>query len=203
MKPEGWAVTRWASAALLLMVAMILLAMGWTDASLRLVVRSTARTSLCLFLLAFSASSLCRLWPARPTRWFQRNRRYVGVSFAVSHLLHLSALGSLAMFFPKPFASEQNIPAVLGGGLAYLFIAAMALTSSDRAQALLGRYRWRWLHLVGGYFLWLVFAESYLRRALNDLSDLPFAVLVIAALALRVAPRPRVAGQRAGASVAR
>lgn len=198
---HGWALTRWISAALVLMVAAILLTLGWSDSSLHAVVRWTARTSLCLFLLAFSASSLRRLWPVAASGWLLRNRRYLGVGFAVSHLLHLTALGLLAVFFPQPFRSEQSLTAILGGGLAYVFIAAMALTSSDRAQTWLGRRRWRQLHLFGSYVIWIVFAQSYLGRAVEDLSYLPFAVAVVGALVLRGAASLRgttLAASRSG-----
>ena len=202
MKFDGWRVTRWASVALLLMVALVLFASGWNEDSLRLVVRSTARTSFGLFLLAFSASSLCRLWPASSTRWMLRNRRYIGVSFAVSHFLHLGALASLALAFPQPFLAEQSMAAVLGGALGYAFIAAMALTSSDGAQAWLGRRWWRRLHLVGSYYVWGIFAQSYLGRAWVDSSYVPYAVAVAGVLILRAAPYLRDAIRRTGAPVA-
>ena len=51
----------------------------------RMVIRFTARTSLLLFCLAFSAGALARLRPNAWTRWQRRNRRYLGVSFAASH----------------------------------------------------------------------------------------------------------------------
>lgn len=185
---EGWPITFWAAVAILLMVASIFQAMGWNERSLHVVIRSTAQTSFFLFFLAFTASSLHRLRPSRPTRWLLRNRRYLGVGFAVSHLVHLDALVALGVAYPEPFRSETGVVTLVGGGLAYLFIVAMALTSSDRAQAWLGRRRWRRLHVVGSYYIWALFAQSYLPRAWMDLAYLPFAVAVIAAVGLRASP---------------
>ena len=66
--------------------------LGGGQDGLRAVVRLTARTSLLLFLLAFAASAAYRLRPGPGTRWLLANRRYVGLSFASSHLVHLLAI---------------------------------------------------------------------------------------------------------------
>lgn len=58
----------------------------------RMVIRFTARSSLLLFCLAFSAAALARLWPNAWTRWQRRNRRYLGLSFAASHAIHALSL---------------------------------------------------------------------------------------------------------------
>jgi len=186
VKFEGWAVTGWASVALASMVALILLALGYSEASVRVVARSTAQTSAGLFLAAFTASSLVRYRPAPSTRWLLRNRRYLGVSFAVSHFVHLAALILLGVHFPEPFVSELNLVTILGGGLAYAFVASMALTSSDRAQAWLGMKRWRGLHVVGSYYIWIIFLQSYLSRAWNEPSYIPVTILFGIAPLLRV-----------------
>ena len=68
----------------------------------RLAIRLTARTSLALFLLAFTASALVRLRPSPFTHWLRANRRYVGVSFAVSHAVHLAAVIALALIVAQP-----------------------------------------------------------------------------------------------------
>jgi hypothetical protein len=188
---EGWAITGWAAAAVALLVALIVGVLGFTEHSLHVVVRTTAQTSFFLFFLAFTASSLCRLRPSPATRWVLRNRRYLGVGFAVSHFVHLDALIALGVAFPEPFRSDLSVVTLVGGGMAYVFIAAMAFTSSDRAQAWLGRRHWRRLHLVGSWYIWILFAQSYLPRAWHDMAYLPFGIAVVAAAAIRAAPRLR------------
>ena len=102
-----------------------------------------------LFLLAFTASALWQFWPNAWTRWQRQNRRYLGVSFAVSHAIHLAAILMLGQVAPAELAREADIVTVIFGGLAYLFIAAMTLTSFDRTAAAIGPRAWKILHTVG------------------------------------------------------
>jgi sulfoxide reductase heme-binding subunit YedZ len=192
MKFEGWALTYWAAAIVILMSAPILFSLGWNDASFHVAIRATARTSFGLFFFAFTASSLYRLLPFKFTRWLLRNRRYIGVSFAVSHFVHLSLIATIALVF----LSEQNAAQVIFGFPAYCFIMAMALTSSDRAQAWLGLDRWRLLHLVGGYYILLVFSLSFIIHALVEpVFYTPFIIAVIGILGLRAASRRQLRRQ--------
>ena len=187
----------WISAALAGMTAAIALLAGTDEAGVRLVIRATARTSLVLFLLAFTASSLRRLAPSPTTTWLVRNRRYLGVSFAVSHGLHLVAILIVAGRWPHPFM-EQSATAggLIGGGLGYLFLIAMTATSTNAAVAWMGSRRWRRLHLIGGAYLWIVFAVAYLGRAAVDPLYLPPALALLAAVGVRLAARLRQRSRR-------
>jgi len=90
------------------MVGALLAATGWTEPGVRLVIRATARTSVALFLAAFLASTLRRRWPGPATSWLLQNRRYVGLGFAVSHLLHLLAI--LELYDVAPAAYNTGGP---------------------------------------------------------------------------------------------
>jgi sulfoxide reductase heme-binding subunit YedZ len=67
-------------------------------------------------------------------------------------------------------------------------VLLMGATSFDRTAALLGPRRWRLLHLVGGYYLSLVFLQAEAKRA-ADPSHWPYLGLVVAVLALRIFAR--------------
>jgi DMSO/TMAO reductase YedYZ heme-binding membrane subunit len=152
-------------------------------------VRLTARTSVALFLAAFTASALFRLWPNAWTRWQRGNRRFLGVAFAVSHGVHLAAIFWLRHVQPVEFARDVNTITWIGGGLAYVFIAAMTATSFDRTAAMIGPRAWKILHTVGSYYIWLIFANSYIGRALEMPEYIPAAAIVVLALGLRIAAR--------------
>ena len=161
------------------MVGALLASAGWTESGLRLVIRATARTSVALFLGAFLASALRSRWPGPATTWLLQNRRYVGLGFAVSHLLHLLAILSLHDVAPEAFADVPWVTLMVGGG-GFVVVGIMAATSSDAAVRWLGPSRWQNLHRFGLYYLWIVFTVTYLR------TNLVVAAVLLAALALRL-----------------
>jgi hypothetical protein len=160
---NGWRLTGLVS-LLLLAMSGSLLALHADAEGLRQVIRATARTSLVLFALAFTASALAELAPGGFTRWQRRNRRYLGVSFAASHLIHLAALIGLAQVDVALFWTLTNPANIVLAGTAYLLLAAMAATSFDTTAAWLGARRWRLLHLIGGWYIWISFAVAVGKR---------------------------------------
>jgi hypothetical protein len=186
---NGWPFVGVASLAILASVATAMAITPDAGEAAGRAVRLTARTSVALFLAAFTASALFRLWPNAWTRWQRQNRRYLGVSFAVSHGVHLAAIFWLQHVQPVEFAERVNAITWIGGGLAYVFIAAMTATSFDRTAAMIGPRAWKILHTVGSYYIWLIFANSYIGRALAMPEYIPAAALVVIALGLRIAAR--------------
>lgn len=188
---QGWIIVGWAALALSAMVAIILAVYGAGEEGARVTIRATARTSFALFLVAFTATALVRLWPGGVTKWVRANRRYIGVSFAASHAIHAVAIVWLAVLTSGASIRETDTSALVGGSLAYLFIAAMVVTSFDRTAALLGQKGWKILHTIGMYYLWMIFFISYGERAAVSIYYAPLALLLIAAIALRFAARMR------------
>jgi len=148
--------------------------------------RLTARTSVFFFLAAFSASALFELTRSRAARFLVINRRHIGLAFALAHFIHL---GVLVAYFAVT-GEEPGLVRVVGGGLAYLLIALMAATSINAAQQWLG-LNWRRLHLVGSWYVWLVFLNSYLGRVLEGREPGwmfgGITALMLGAAALRIA----------------
>jgi sulfoxide reductase heme-binding subunit YedZ len=152
----------------------------------RMVIRFTARSSLLLFCLAFSAAALARLWPNAWTRWQRRNRRYLGLSFATSHAIHAVAIVAFAKMDSAGFAEATSAASYIFGGIGYAVIIAMSATSFDRAAALLGPRAWRALHLLGGYYLWFQFMVSFGKRVPAMPLYAVFLVPLLAVMALRM-----------------
>jgi len=167
-----------------------------TEEALRQIVRASARVGVVLFALAFGARPLRQLWSSPATGWLLRNRRYVGLAFAVAHFTHLAAIAGLAVGVAG-FAAQVDPVTLVGGGLAYVLLAGMTLTSTDRTAAWLSRANWRRLHLAGSYALWFIFFTSYGPRALEDARYAPAVLLLGAALAARVAVWVRARMRRA------
>jgi DMSO/TMAO reductase YedYZ heme-binding membrane subunit len=178
-------------AGVLVEVALALAAMPGVD-GVRLAIRLTARSSLALFLLAFTASAAARRWPGAGTSWLLRHRRQIGLGFAFSHATHLAAIVAFARLAPAAYHAATMPAQYVTGGIAYVFIAAMAATSSDRAVAWLGARRWRRLHLAGQWYLWASFAIAFGKRVPGMGGYAVPVALLLVALALRLAtPRAR------------
>jgi DMSO/TMAO reductase YedYZ heme-binding membrane subunit len=181
---------RWVGVATLALLALfgaVMAVQGTDEQGLRTLVRVTARVSFLIFITTYSASAARRLFPGTFTRWTWRNRRYLGLSFAVAHLLHLDAIWLLSLLLGDAFVVDPVT--LVFGGIAYAFVVAMALTSSNRAVARLGPRRWNALHRVGIHWIWGVFAFDWTLLALESPGYLPLAALSWGALGLRLVAR--------------
>jgi sulfoxide reductase heme-binding subunit YedZ len=194
---EGWRLFGLLTLSLIALCIWIAGMRQFEVEGIRMVIRSTARTSLILFCLAFGAAALAKLWPNAWTRWQRCNRRYLGVTFAASHGLHAIAIVTFAGLDPLGFAAATNIASYIFGGIGYAFIIAMTVTSFDRTASALGARAWRILHLTGGYYLLLQFTVSFGKR----IPDMPlyalFLVPLLAVLILRMAAMASNPAERA------
>ena len=156
---------------------------GTGDQGIVLVTRHLARLAFPLFIAAFTASALLELAPSAPTRWLVRNRRWIGLAFAMVMFAHLGAI--FAVWSVREDEPHFGLDRVVGG-LGYVFIAFMAATSNDGAVRALGRQRWSRLHRSGLYLLWFIFAVTYLGRVSEEPSFLLGLGVAFGALALRI-----------------
>jgi DMSO/TMAO reductase YedYZ heme-binding membrane subunit len=190
---RGWAVTL--RIAVLLTVASVALfaTAGVSEESVRTWIRATARASVALFLMTFVARPLVQLSRSGVARWLLANRRYLGVAAAYAQLLHGLAI---AWLFARFESYEPDVVGLIGGGLGFALYFAMALTSSDAAQAALGKRGWKALHKTGAWWIWFVFAQTNAGNVPLAFEKLGLAhqvlyfgiqLALVGALALRVA----------------
>jgi sulfoxide reductase heme-binding subunit YedZ len=165
---------------------------GWQHAA-----RYTARFSFLVFVPVFYVRAWHQLRPSAASRWALRNRRYLGLSFATAHFIHLFALTRFNVVTDQ----VPNVVTLVGGGGAYVFLTAMAATSNDWSVRTLGARNWKRLHTVGIFWLWFVFTQSYAGRVFGngDLFFVPFLALALAGLALRLYVRFGLRRSRAAA----
>ncbi len=188
---NGWPIVGWATLAVAAIVAAILAVVGSDEAGLRMAIRATARTSVFFFSLAFAASALRRRWPNAATSWLLRNRRQLGVSFAASHLIHLLVILALCGWTWHGLVERTPTVTLVGGGIAYVFIALMTATSFDQSAAWLGPRRWQRLHTVGAYYNWFIFALNFFVLAFKSAVYWPFAAMLAGSMGARLASRRR------------
>ena len=186
MRFQGWAITGWAA---VLMGAVIAAAVGFEassrDAAREVVVWST-RFGAIVLSAVFAARPLRQLVSGGATRWLLRNRRYLGVAFAVMHFTHLGGLIFLGLMHPSYYEEGVDAVTLYGGGAVYVLLFAMTLTSFERTAAWLSRSAWQRLHRVGSWGLWGVMTLSYTGAALEtDARYAPLALMLLSVAGLR------------------
>lgn len=174
--------------SLFLLLAMILVfhGEGLTEESIRQMLRITAASSLVLFSMTFSASSMHYLLNNGSWRPVMQARRRLGLSFALSHTAHLLAIIALVeVVFDGDYSKLGNI---VGGAVIYLFIFAMAATSNNASVKLLGAKNWKRLHKTGSYLIWTGLFSSYFGKALGTgaIHYWLYSVLGVVLLLLRI-----------------
>jgi methionine sulfoxide reductase heme-binding subunit len=190
----GIEMTRWklfgVSAVTVSLIAAIAYALAPDPVqSLQFAVRATARTSFILFLAAFTASSLAKLWPARLTKALMRERRYIGLSFAFSMLLHAIALIVYIKTAPAAFWIGRTAATNVPGSIGYLMILLLTITSFKTFARLIGPANWKRLHRAGVWFVATTFAASFFTRAHLHPSYVVPGMIMIVAMLLRVVAR--------------
>ncbi|MCP5184317.1 MAG: hypothetical protein H6993_10160 [Pseudomonadales bacterium] len=141
--------------------------------------RVTARIAFCFFILAYIARPLMQLTGSG--RWLVANRRYLGLSAAFTHTVHFFyVVANLRV------TGEALDPIVLVfGGLAFVFFWLMAATSNKPSIRRLGPW-WKRLHTTGMHYIWIIFAQSYIPRALEEPAYWLLAGPAVAAALLRL-----------------
>ncbi|MFK7841021.1 MAG: hypothetical protein AB8B54_02045 [Sphingorhabdus sp.] len=155
----------------------------------RLAARWTSRVGLPLFLIAYLASSLHQIWRGNLTKALIRRRRQWGLAFAWTHSVHLVAL----TYFLAIAGTPPDVVTILGGGLAYLLIYLMALTSNNWSMKKLGT-KWKYLHSFGIHYIWFIYLLTYAGRLgdpqMSHIGIIGVGLLVLALL-LRLITRWR------------
>lgn len=170
------------------------------EAAIRLTLRVTARTTFVFFVCAFAGNALRDLFPGKLFIWLAAKRDAFLLAMAASHTVHLAAIIAL---FQLLGSSRLKLTTVLGGGLVYMLIYALAIGAVMRlrgleARSLLGSPGFE---AVALYLIWLVFALAFVPRIVSGWPVYSlFSVVALAALLIRVACLVRHRRSRAAAA---
>lgn len=189
MTLQGWRITTLVTCLIVVGLVINFGLAGWNAPAITHAIDATGRSSLILFAIAFTASSVVSVWPSSLSRWSLRNRRWIGLSFASSHFIHLGLIISMTVFFPDPFVRDQSMAQWVFGGLAYGFVLLIAPTSTNQAQRWMGMKTWKPLHFVGSHWIWTLFLLTYLKHVKQGPMwfYLPFLVFTLALIPIRYA----------------
>ena len=178
---KGWWIVGIVGSIVSLMVVGIWGFYGIDELGMRLSIIATARSSCLLFILPFISSALSGVYPSKLTDFIRLNRRFFGLSFAASHLWHAIAIIGLAIVTPRHYLEIS-----IGGAIGYLFLVLMVITSFDTTASWLGEYRWRILHTVGAYYLWIAFMVAFGKRLHYGSIYYLFMGLLLGAMGLKI-----------------
>ena len=157
------------------------------EVAIRFALRITARTTFFFFVAAFVGNALRDLFPSRLSIWLAAKRDALLLAMAASHTVHLAAIIAL---FQLLGSSRLKLTTVLGGGLVYLLIYALAIGAIMRLRgrqprSLLGSPRFE---AVALYLIWLIFALAFVPRAISGWPIYSlFSIAAVAALVVRLA----------------
>jgi sulfoxide reductase heme-binding subunit YedZ len=145
--------------------------------------------------LAFVARPMSQLFPGNLSKWLVRNRRYLGLSFAVGFGWQAVFIGVLLALHNAYYWEELHNDVDLLLRLAsYVFLFALTLTSFFPVRRRMRPEHWRWLHLVGIWYFWAAIWASYAPMALSDEAktiDVVYTAIGLIVLVLRIAAHLR------------
>jgi len=180
---QEWRIVGFSALLVGTICAFVALIHGVSEEGMRMAIRVTGRTSTILFVNAFAASSLQKIWKIPLSYWMLKNRRYLGLSMAVSHTYHAFAL--VGLWFVTNGAAPQVEPL---GTLGYVLLIVLTVTSFKIPAKWLGKRGWKILHKTAMHYLWLGLLFEYgLKLSKSDFIALPFVILLVLAMVLRFA----------------
>lgn len=115
----------------------------------------SVRWAVPFIYLVVAASALPVLWPGQLSMWLLRNRKYIGMCFAVAMAWQGAFIFMMSSFFREYYFEEIfYLRDELEGSTGYIFLTAMVLTSFQFGRKYLSQKQWKLLHKSGIYFLW-------------------------------------------------
>jgi len=146
-------------------IALVVSMMG-TDMSTASGVSSmigfSVRLAVPFIYLVVAASSVQILFPGSFSKWWLRNRKYIGMCFAVAMSWQGLFIFIMSYFFRDYyFENVYLFRDELEGSIGYIFLPAMVLTSFHFGRKHLSSKQWKLLHKSGIYFLWAYPFSTY------------------------------------------
>jgi hypothetical protein len=164
-----------------------------------LFLRITARTSGAVFLLAFVAPELLKIWDSGISRALHETRNGLLLLFAALHTVHLVFIVALARAVGPAFFAPRQVPGILLGGLVYLLIYSLAgmTLAKGREHPAIGLHHFR---VIASYVIWAAFALAFTASVFTYPALLPLVLATYAALGVRIAAARRYLSRRTSAA---
>ena len=113
------------------------------------------RWAVPLIYIVTAASAVRILWPNIFTHWWLRNRKYIGMVFAIAMAWQGSFIYIMSTYFRDYYFEDVFLLRnEIEGSTGYIFLAAMVFTSFKFGSRYFTNQQWKIIHKSGVYFLW-------------------------------------------------
>jgi len=155
---------------IVIVIAMIGADMS-TGAGVSTMIGFSVRLAVPFIFLVVAISSVQTLFPGPFSMWLLRNRKYIGMCFAVVMAWQGLFIFIMSYFFREYyFADVYFFRDELEGSIGYIFLPAMVVTSFEFGRKHLSPKQWKLLHKSGIYFIWAYAFSTYWWSLCNGLS---------------------------------
>jgi hypothetical protein len=118
-------------------------------------IQFSVRWAVPFIFLVVAISSIQILFPGSFSMWLMRNRKYIGLCFAVAMAWQGLFIFIMSYFFHEYYyADVYFFRDEIEGSIGYIFLPAMVVTSFNFGRQYLNSKQWKLLHKSGIYFLW-------------------------------------------------
>ena len=143
----------------ILMCAIMVIAMMGVDMStgsgVSEMIGFAVRWAVPFIYLVVAISSIQILFPGPLSMWLMRNRKYIGLCFAVAMAWQGLFIFIMSYFFHDYYYADVYLfRDEIEGSIGYIFLPAMVVTSFNFGRQYLNSKQWKLLHKSGIYFLW-------------------------------------------------
>ena len=148
-----------------MLIAIVVTMMGAdmsTASGISSMIGFSVRLAVPFIFLVVAASSMQILFPGSFSKWWLRNRKYIGMCFAVAMSWQGLFIFIMSYFFRDYyFENVYLFRDELEGSIGYIFLPAMVVTSFHFGRKHLSAKQWKLLHKSGIYFLWAYPFSTY------------------------------------------
>jgi DMSO/TMAO reductase YedYZ heme-binding membrane subunit len=140
--------------SIIMVIAMMRVDMS-TGTGVSTMIGFSVRWAVPFIYLVVAASSVQILFPGPLPMWWLRNRKYIGMCFAVAMAWQGAFIFMMSNFFRGYYYEDiYLLRDELEGSVGYIFLTAMVVTSFKFGRKYLTQKQWKLLHKSGIYFLW-------------------------------------------------
>jgi hypothetical protein len=126
-----------------------------TGAGVSAMISFSVRWAVPFIYLVVAAPAIQILFPGPFPMWLLRNRKYIGLCFAVAMAWQGLFIFMMSNFFREYYYQDiYLLRDELEGSVGYIFLAAMVVTSFHFGRKYLSLKQWKLLHKSAIYFLW-------------------------------------------------